>query len=48
MCKRYLSASPSPSPPKTFKILGLQQVAIGSLDKENLSNFWGNLLGLQV
>ena len=32
---------------QTFRILGLQQVALGSLNKSELSKFWGDLLGLQ-
>jgi len=31
---------------KPFKILGIQQIAIGGLDKSKLSKFWVNLLGL--
>jgi len=31
---------------KPFKILGIQQIAIGGLDKTKLSNFWVNLMGL--
>ena len=31
---------------KPFKILGIQQIAIGGLDKSKLSNFWINLMGL--
>lgn len=30
---------------KRFKILGLQQIAIGGIDKNVLSNFWVDLLG---
>jgi len=32
--------------PQTFRILGLQQIAIGGLEKEKLSHLWGNLLGV--
>ncbi|MFN3603149.1 MAG: VOC family protein [Leptonema sp. (in: bacteria)] len=32
---------------RPFKILGLQQVAIGGLDKEKLRKFWVDLLGLE-
>lgn len=31
---------------KPFKILGIQQIAIGGLDKSKLSKFWVDLLGL--
>ena len=31
---------------RPFNILGLQQIAIGSLDKSNLSNLWCNVLGV--
>jgi len=33
--------------PQTFKILGLQQIAIGAIEKGPLSHFWGDLLGLK-
>ncbi len=32
---------------RPFNILGVQQIAIGGLDKNNISNFWVNLLGLK-
>jgi lactoylglutathione lyase len=32
-------------PAKKFRILGLQQIAIGSLKKENLNHLWNDLLG---
>jgi len=38
------SASHSSRP---FKVLGLQQIAIGSLDKSSLSNLWCNIFGVQ-
>lgn len=31
---------------RNFKILGIQQIAIGALDKAPLSNFWVDLLGI--
>ena len=31
---------------RPFKILGLQQIAIGSLDKFSLSNLWTNIFGV--
>jgi lactoylglutathione lyase len=30
---------------RPFRILGLQQVALGNTDKQKLSHFWGTLLG---
>lgn len=30
----------------SFKVLGLQQIAIGALSKDNLQNLWGNLFGI--
>ena len=33
---------------KPFRILGLQQVAIGGLDKQRLRALWVNMLGLSV
>jgi lactoylglutathione lyase len=33
---------------RPFRILGLQQVAIGALDKQLLLDFWVDLLGLSV
>lgn len=30
---------------RSFRILGVQQIAIGSLDKKILSDFWINKLG---
>lgn len=33
---------------RPFKILGIQQIAIGGLDKEKLKNFWVDLLGLSI
>jgi lactoylglutathione lyase len=31
---------------RPFKILGIQQIAIGNESKEKLTNFWGDILGL--
>lgn len=31
---------------RPFKVLGLQQVAIGGLDKKKLSTLWGDVLGV--
>jgi lactoylglutathione lyase len=33
---------------RPFRILGLQQIAIGSVDKERLRNLWVDLLGLTL
>eukprot|EP00814_Leptocylindrus_danicus_P011325 CAMPEP_0116028206 /NCGR_PEP_ID=MMETSP0321-20121206/15239_1 /TAXON_ID=163516 /ORGANISM="Leptocylindrus danicus var. danicus, Strain B650" /LENGTH=229 /DNA_ID=CAMNT_0003502013 /DNA_START=26 /DNA_END=715 /DNA_ORIENTATION=+ len=33
--------------PRPFRVLGLQQIAIGSLQKSSLSDLWGDLLGLE-
>lgn len=33
---------------RPFRILGLQQIAIGGTDKQRLRRFWVDLLGLQV
>lgn len=32
---------------RTFKILGVQQIAIGALDKKVLSDFWVGKLGIE-
>jgi lactoylglutathione lyase len=34
--------------PRPFRILGLQQIAVGALDKGNLRSLWVDLLGLEV
>lgn len=44
--RRRLSAS-APAEPRPFKILGLQQVAVGALDKAALAHFWIDLLGCE-
>ena len=36
------------STPKPFKILGLQQIAIGGPDKQRLKSLWVDIFGLQV
>ena len=33
--------------PRPFSILGIQQVAVGSLDKKPLSDLWGRIFGLE-
>jgi len=42
--RRFLSSSGSVRP---FRILGIQQIAVGGLDKGLLSQFWVNNLGLK-
>lgn len=32
---------------RPFKVLGIQQIAIGGLDKEKLAGFWIDIMGLQ-
>ena len=34
--------------PRPFKVLGIQQIAIGGVDKARLRNLWVDMLGLQV
>ena len=41
---RTLASTTQTSRP--FKILGLQQIAIGSLDKSSLSHLWTNIFGI--
>ena len=36
----------TPAPSRPFRILGIQQIAVGSLDKANLRSLWVDLLGL--
>lgn len=38
---------PSPSDSRPFQVLGVQQIAIGGLDKSRLRAFWVDLLGLR-
>jgi lactoylglutathione lyase len=33
---------------RPFKVLGVQQIAIGALDKQRLKTLWVDLLGLQI
>ena len=44
--QRSLTSSTTQSA-RPFKVLGLQQVAIGSTDKSSLSNLWCNIFGVQ-
>lgn len=39
-------ASATSQSPRPFRVLGLQQIAIGSLDKSPLSNLWSNIFGV--
>ena len=41
------STSSTTQSARPFKVLGLQQVAIGSTDKSSLSNLWCNIFGVQ-
>lgn len=34
--------------PRPFKVLGIQQIAIGGTSKERLRNLWVDMLGLEV
>ena len=42
------STSPSSTLPRPFKVLGIQQIAIGALDKTKLRTLWVDMLGLEV
>ena len=35
------------SSPRPFNVLGLQQIAVGGLDKQKLRHFWVDILGLR-
>ena len=37
-----------PRPDRPFRVLGIQQVAIGGLDKQRLRRFWCDALGLEA
>jgi lactoylglutathione lyase len=39
---------PATSTQRPFRILGVQQIAVGSEDKQALRHFWGDLLGLPI
>ena len=43
---RGLSATPSSSD-RPFRVLGLQQIAIGGLSKTNLSGLWEGIFGVE-
>lgn len=36
-----------PAPPRPFRILGVQQIAIGGLDKRALQTLWVDVLGVE-
>jgi lactoylglutathione lyase len=36
------------SPDKPFRVLGIQQIAIGGADKQRLKSLWVDMLGLRV
>jgi lactoylglutathione lyase len=38
----------SPSSPRPFRVLGLQQIAIGGLSKDRLKTLWVDLLGVPL
>ncbi len=38
----------SNNPQRPFKVLGIQQIAIGGLDKQRLKTLWVDMLGLEV
>ena len=42
------SPTPTPSTSRPFRVLGMQQIAIGSLSKPALLSLWSDLLGLPV
>jgi lactoylglutathione lyase len=48
LAARASSSSPSPSPPtpRPFRVLGVQQVAIGGTSKAALARLWVDILGL--
>ena len=39
---------PEPGQERPFKVLGVQQIAIGGPDKQRLQKLWVEMLGLQV
>ena len=36
------------TPSRPFQVLGIQQIAIGGLDKSRLRRLWVDMLGLEV
>lgn len=45
--RRALSSFSSSTPTSKFKVLGVQQIAIGGLDKAALSSFWVDTMGIK-
>ena len=43
-----MSASPTDAAARPFRVLGLQQIAIGGPDLGPLRHFWGDLLGVEA
>lgn len=46
MCSSALRSAAFSSASRPFQILGLQQIAVGSLDKKPLADLWGGIFGL--
>ncbi len=40
--------APGAAAPRPFKVLGIQQIAIGGLDKRKLQKLWVEMLGLEI
>ena len=43
-----MSRQPSQTPDRPFKVLGIQQIAIGAPSKDRLRTLWVDMLGLEV
>ena len=43
-----MSPAPEATSHRPFKVLGIQQIAIGALDKTRLKTLWVDMLGLEV
>lgn len=41
------TSAAAPTSARPFRVLGLQQIAVGALSKDKLANLWVNLLGLE-
>lgn len=44
----FLTLNPGTAAPRPFKVLGIQQIAIGGPDKTRLQKLWVQMLGLEV
>jgi lactoylglutathione lyase len=44
----HRKTDPMTSQQRPFKVLGIQQIAIGALDKQRLKTLWVDMLGLEV